>query len=351
MTTQEFWQGKKVLVTGHTGFKGSWLCLWLNKLGADVSGISLEPETVPNLFEDADIQGIVNSHFCDIRDRDALEKLIKQISPDIVFHLAAQALVRKSYSIPVETFDTNFTGTLNLLDALRKSVGVKVALMITTDKVYSDNFGAHAYSENSALGGHDPYSASKAACEIVIDCYRKSYLSSTGPVIASVRAGNVIGGGDWSEDRLIPDAIRAWDSGSQLEIRMPNAVRPWQHVLDPLYGYLKLAEAMWSDSKFADSWNVGPQLENVVTVREVIERAHSFYGSGETVYGESPPGLHEADCLRLNASKIENELGIKAILPVHEAVGLTIEWYKKYRDGMNARGLCIADINSYQSML
>ena len=254
-----FFRGKKVLLTGHTGFKGSWLVLWLHRLGARVAGVSLPPNTLPNLFSLVGIEDLCESHLCDIRDCAALNAVIRQIEPEIVFHLAAQPLVRASYLDPVETIATNVMGTAHVLDALRGLESTRVAVMVTTDKVYREKQPPRPYRENDALGGHDPYSASKAASEIVIGSYRSAFLAEQGVAIASARAGNVIGGGDWSADRLIPDAVRAWQKGQTLEVRRPDAIRPWQHVLEPLAGYLTLAEKIWRQPALAGAYNFGPE--------------------------------------------------------------------------------------------
>ncbi len=254
-----FWRGRRVLLTGHSGFKGSWLTLWLHRLGAVVTGVSLPPETAPNIFTDADIGALCDSHFCDIRAAAPLAELVRAARPEVVLHLAAQPLVRASYREPRETFATNVMGTVNVLDALRGLDGVRVAVMVTTDKVYRSQEAPRPYREDDALGGHDPYSASKAASEMAIASYRDAFLSAQGVAVASARAGNVIGGGDWSEDRIIPDAVRAWQAGQTLEVRRPQAIRPWQHVLEPLAGYLTLAQALWQRPALADSYNFGPE--------------------------------------------------------------------------------------------
>ena len=270
-----FWHGKRVLLTGHTGFKGAWLALWLSRLGALVTGISLPPETTPNLFSLAKIQTITETHYCDIRDAALLSDLIEKAEPEIVFHLAAQALVHPSYRDPLTTFSTNVQGTANVLDALRELNTVRVVVAITTDKVYKNLEHPYPYRETDALGGHDPYSASKAAAEIVIASYKDSYLSAKGIGVASARAGNVIGGGDWSADRLIPDAIRAWDANQPLQIRRPQSVRPWQHVLDPLNGYLTIGVNLMEGKKISAAYNFGPGEESKLTVQEMASYACS----------------------------------------------------------------------------
>ncbi|WP_275097488.1 CDP-glucose 4,6-dehydratase [Sedimenticola hydrogenitrophicus] len=345
-----FWRGKRVLVTGHTGFKGSWLTLWLHRLGAKVTGISLPPCTTPNLFTLAGIEALCESHLEDIRDSAALTPLIKQVQPDLVFHLAAQPLVRASYRNPVETFATNIMGTTHVLDALRGLDSVRVAVMVTTDKVYRNNEWLWPYREDDALGGHDPYSASKAASELVIASYRDGFLATQGTAVASARAGNVIGGGDWSEDRLIPDAIRAWQSGRILEIRSPEAIRPWQHVLEPLAGYLTLAEKLWYQPALAGAYNFGPETNDVATVREVVEIARSVYGSGEVSYKDNIDGPHEAGLLALEVTKSCHTLGVKPRWLLSDAIKHTMKWYRDQHQGEEARARCEAQIAAYERL-
>ncbi len=345
-----FWCGKRVLITGHTGFKGSWLVLLLNRMGAKVNGISLPPVITPNLFDLAHIASLCDSHFGDIRDANNLAAHIKIAEPEIVFHLAAQPLVRVSYRNPLETFAVNIMGTANVLDALRGST-VQVAVMITTDKVYRNNEWPWPYREDDALGGHDPYSASKAACEIVIDSYRKAFFAEQGVALASVRAGNVIGGGDWSEDRLIPDAVRAWQSGSVLHIRRPDAVRPWQHVLEPLTGYLVLAQQLWANADLAGAYNFGPRTDEAASVREVIELARTAYGSGEVQYGNGSEGPHEAGRLVLEIAKAKQQLGFQPRLSLAEAVQRTMAWYRAQHNGSDVRRLSEEDIAAYEVAL
>ena len=350
---RNFWRGKRVLLTGHTGFKGSWLTLWLHRMGAQVTGISLPPNTTPSLFELARIQSLCDSHFCDIRDTGKLATLIHSAQPDIVFHLAAQALVRESYREPVATFATNVMGTANVLDALRGLSSVKAAVMVTTDKVYRNNEWPWPYREDDALGGHDPYSASKAASEIVISSYRASFLAEQGVAVASARAGNVIGGGDWSADRLIPDAVRAWQAGGTLDIRRPQAVRPWQHVLEPLAGYLTLAAALARGHKLAganlcSAFNFGPATDAAATVKNVVELARNAYGSGIASYANDSNGPHEAGLLTLETSKARVLLGIAPQWSLAQTVQRTMAWYRA-QQGADARALCEQDIAAYES--
>ena len=345
----DFWHGKRVLLTGHTGFKGAWMALRLHRLGAQVTGLSLPPSTTPNLFSLANIQNVTASHFCDIRDATALANLINTAQPEIVFHLAAQALVRASYRDPLATFATNVQGTANLLDALRPLDTVRVAVVITTDKVYKNLEQAYPYRETDALGGHDPYSASKAASEIVIASYRDSYLKEKGISVASARAGNVIGGGDWSSDRLIPDAIRAWGTQQPLQIRRPQAIRPWQHVLEPIAGYLQLAEQLWLQPALAGAYNFGPQTHEAATVREVVELAHSAYGMGQVSWSDGTEGPHEAGWLALEVAKAREVLGVKPRWALTQSVQHTVNWYRQLRGGADAFKLCQADIEAYDA--
>ena len=342
-----FWRGKRVLLTGHSGFKGSWLTLWLRQLGAQIVGISLVPNTRPNLFTLAGIEQACESHFCDIRDSRQLAELVRVSRPEIIFHLAAQPLVRASYRAPLETFGTNIMGTAHLLDALRGLDCVKVAVMITTDKVYHNTGQHRPFSEEDRLGGHDPYSASKAASEVVIDSYRDAFLAAQGVAVVAARAGNVIGGGDWSEDRLIPDAIRAWQAKRVLAIRHPQAVRPWQHVLDPLAAYLTLAETLWESPMLSGAYNFGPDQESARSVADVVELARASFGSGEVEYSPSGEGLHEAALLSLDNEKARAVLGVTPHWQLPIAVEKTIQWYRAQRGGSTARELCLADIAAF----
>ncbi len=346
-----FFQGKRVLVTGHTGFKGSWLILWLHRLGAEVAGFSLPPNTMPSLFSLAMIEKLCESHFLDIRDGAAVDTLISQVQPEIVFHLAAQPLVRTSYRHPVETFATNVMGTAHVLDALRRHGQPRVAVMVTTDKVYRSQEEPRPYREEDALGGHDPYSASKAASEIVIASYRDAYLAERGVAVASARAGNVIGGGDWSEDRLIPDAVAAWNKGEALEVRRPNATRPWQHVLEPLAGYLTLAEKLWHQPALAGAYNFGPVSNQTATVREVVEMARLGYGGGDVRFGDGGDGPHEAQWLALDTAKSARNLGVVSLWDLTQSVEYTMSWYRARNGGADARALCTVQIAEYESLL
>lgn len=343
-----FWHGKRVLLTGHTGFKGAWLALWLQKMGANVTGIALMPNNTLNLFELADVKNGMTNYCCDIRDASKLAKIVRDTSPEIVFHLAAQSLVRASYRDPLATYETNVMGTAYLLDALRDLDSIKVAVMVTTDKVYRNREWLFPYRETDELGGHDPYSASKAASEIVIASYRDAYLQAQGVAVASARAGNVIGGGDWSEDRLIPDAVRSWQAATPLEIRRPQAIRPWQHVLEPLHGYLTLAQKLWYQPELAGAYNFGPHTHEAATVYTVIEHARATFGCGDVIYGDGNTGPHEAGSLALETAKAREILDISAKWSLAETVRRTMVWYHAQQQGADARSLCEAEITAYE---
>lgn len=350
MVSEDFWKGKRVLVTGHTGFKGGWLSLWLEMMGAQVSGIGLDPNTNPNLFDLAEIFKNIDHHILDIRKPVELNHTVQYLDPEIVFHLAAQPLVRPSYKDPLNSFKTNVMGTVNLLEALRSCQSVKVIVVITTDKVYENlEVIDKSYKETDHLGGHDPYSTSKAAAELVTQSYRRSFFEPNNVSLATARAGNVIGGGDWSEDRLIPDAIKAWDNENKLEIRSPDSVRPWQHVLDPLAGYLILAQKMWNSSDYNSAWNFGPDKQGAVTVREIVELAKSFYGKGEIHFHKSNHDPHEANLLSLDVEKAGKDLGVRSHWNIKTSVEKTMDWYQRAAGKEDARELCLQQINEFQN--
>jgi CDP-glucose 4,6-dehydratase len=325
------------------------MALWLNRLGANVVGVSLPPITTPSLFSLARVKALVASHFGDIRDACATAALIKAAEPEIVIHMAAQPLVRASYREPLETFATNVQGTANVLDALRALDSVRVVVAITTDKVYRNLERPHPYRETDALGGHDPYSASKAAAEMVIASYRVSFLSDKGVAVASARAGNVFGGGDWSADRLIPDAVRAWTANQALQVRRPHAVRPWQHVLELVAAYLRLAEHLWLQPTLAGPYNFGPETDEATTVREVIELAKAVYGSGKVAWGDGAEGPYETGHLALDTMKARTSLGVQPRWSLAIGVERTMRWYQQQYRGVDARTLCDADFAAYES--
>ena len=344
----DFWKGRKVLITGHTGFKGVWLATWLNRMGAQVYGISLAPETRPNLYEATNIARITESAFCDIRNADEIAARLARIEPDIVFHLAAQALVLRSYEQPLETFQTNVLGTANVLNAIRNISQTRVAVIITTDKVYENLELSVPFREDDKLGGHDPYSASKAAAEILVASFRSSFFAGKA-ALSTMRAGNVMGGGDWSENRLIPDAVNAWTKGETLVVRNPASVRPWQHVLEPLAGYLISAEMTWDNPALAAAYNIGPDSGDVATVKAVIALAQSSFGKGEFMFSVDEPKKQEAVHLALDNSKARRELNVSPRWKLTTAVQRTMAWYRQFDGGASASRLCNDDIDAYET--
>jgi CDP-glucose 4,6-dehydratase len=339
-----FWFGKRVLLTGHTGFKGAWLAQWLVSMGAKVTAISLEPNTEPNVFSLAKVSNHLASHMVDICDAQKVYSIVQQVKPEIALHLAAQALVRESYNDPLRTFSVNVMGTANVLEALRQCDSVRSMVVVTTDKVYANQEWQWPYRETDRLGGHDPYSASKAGTEIVVASYRASFFAAKGVTVATARAGNVIGGGDWSADRIIPDAVRAWSANEILQVRRPQAVRPWQHVIEPLCAYLVLAERAWNDQTLAKAWNFGPKTHEAATVREVVGMAQTAFGKGLVQWGDGKEGPHEAGLLMLDTSLAKSELGVQSVFPLFDAIGLTMRWYRDLQEGASAADLCQRDI-------
>ena len=341
------WQGRRVFLTGHTGFKGAWASGLLRRLGAEVHGYALAPEP-DSLFNATRLAADIDHTIADIRDRDALAAALDRAQPSVVIHMAAQALVRRSYAEPVETYATNVMGTVHLLDAVRACSSVEAVVIVTSDKCYANNGWVWGYRENDALGGHDPYSSSKACAELVTDAYRRSFLSSPGaPRIASARAGNVIGGGDWAEDRIVPDAIRAFMRGTPLKVRNPAATRPWQHVLDPLLGYLTLAEHLLDGgSGTAEAFNFGPSPTHDVPVAAIVDRLAALWGDGAR--WEQDPGSHphEAVTLTLDSSKAAARLGWRPAIDLNRALDMTVAWYKDSRDGGDMRQRTIGQIDS-----
>lgn len=347
----EFWKDRRVFLTGHTGFKGSWLALWLNKLGAHVTGYSLAP-VQESLFVKARVGELVQSHEGDIRDQKKLRNAMRDSGADVVIHMAAQALVRASYVDPVETFSTNVMGTVHVLEAARQLEGVRAVLNVTTDKCYHNQEWVWGYRETEPLGGRDPYSASKACSELVTAAYRASFCTVMQQAISSARAGNVIGGGDFAQDRLVPDIVRAQLSGHAPILRHPQAIRPWQHVLEPLSGYLKLSQSLIEHGqRDAQAWNFGPWIHDCRPVSWIAERVAQQLGSTKTwdqAQGESP---HEAHSLKLDISHAVEHLGWTPQLDVGQAVDWTAQWYRASASGANARSLCEAQIEQYTKLL
>ena len=345
----EFWRGKKVFLTGHTGFKGGWLSLWLHELGAEVHGYALAPNTTPNLFTVANVsESLASSTIADIREPSLLKEALQASGASIVFHLAAQPLVRYSYESPVETYSVNVMGTVNLLEAIRKTGRVKAVVNVTTDKCYENREWVWPYREDEAMGGYDPYSSSKGCSELVTSAYRRSFLSSSGVSVATARAGNVIGGGDWSSDRLIPDFFRAIDASQALSVRSPGAIRPWQHVLEPLSGYLKLAEKLYSgEASFSDAWNFGPPDEDARNVEWIVEHLVASV-PGAIWKRDEKPQLHEANYLKLDSSKARNYLDWQSRWDLKTALDLIVSWHDSWHQGKNMHDVTLSQIVKYE---
>jgi CDP-glucose 4,6-dehydratase len=345
-----FWQDKRVFLTGHTGFKGGWLALWLADMGASVHGYALTPPTEPNFFTVCNLQTqIKSSTIADIRDAETLTRAMQAAQPHIVLHLAAQPLVRYSYTAPVETYAVNVMGTVNLLEAVRQTPSVRVVLNVTTDKCYENREWVWPYRENEAMGGYDPYSSSKGCSELVSAAYRRSFLGPAGIHLASARAGNVIGGGDWAADRLIPDFLRALDAGKTLTIRSPNATRPWQHVLEPLSGYLALAERLYTEGQgFADAWNFGPEESDARPVQWIVEHLCS-QTPGSAWQCDNAPQPHEANYLKLDSSKAKVKLGWRPRWTLQSALGRTLVWHHAWKRGADMAATSLEQIREYEA--
>lgn len=350
-----FWQRKKVFLTGHTGFKGSWLCLWLNSLGAEVTGYALEPPTTPNLYELARIDEMATSIIADVRDLERLKAEMVKASPDIVIHMAAQPLVCESYKIPVDTYAINVMGTVHLLEAVRSCPSVRAVVNVTTDKVYENHEWVWGYRENEPIGGYDPYSNSKGCSELVTAAYRASFFNPQrfaehGVGLASARAGNVIGGGDWASDRLIPDIIRAILAGEPVRIRNPHAIRPWQHVLEPLSGYLVLSQKLYENgARFAEGWNFGPSDEDSKPVEWIVNRLCEQWGNGaryEINKGDHP---HEANYLKLDCSKAKSGLGWHSRWGLNKTIDSIVDWTRECLNKMDMREVCMRQIHEYSN--
>jgi CDP-glucose 4,6-dehydratase len=352
-----FWQGRRVFLTGHTGFKGGWLSLWLQKLGAELTGYALSPPTQPNLFEKACVGAGMRSIIGDIRDAERFMAAVREAEPDVVIHMAAQPLVRRSYVDPVETYSTNVMGTVHLLEAVRQCETVRAVVNVTTDKCYENREWLWPYRENEAMGGFDPYSSSKGCAELVTAAYRNSYFNAKNQsqnrlALASARAGNVIGGGDWAEDRLVPDILGAFSRGEPVLIRSPHAVRPWQHVLEPLRGYLTLAERLFVEGGgYAEAFNFGPREDDAQPVESIVRQLAAKWGDGAVwrLDGESHP--HEASLLRLDVSKAAYRLAWRPVINLDASLQLTVDWTRANLDGQDMHAYTLAQINEYQNRL
>ena len=347
MLNQDFWQGKKVFLTGHTGFKGSWLSIWLSSLGADVKGYALKPQSSPSLFEEAKVDSIIDSYYGDIRDFNSVHEVMKEFNPDILIHMAAQPLVRYSYAEPIETYEVNVIGSVNVLEAARSCKNLKAIVNITTDKCYENEELDIKYSEDHPLGGHDPYSSSKACAELVATAYKRCFFKDKQVGLATVRAGNVIGGGDWAQDRLLPDILRSFEQNKPVLIRYPTSTRPWQHVLEPLSGYLILAKKLYYDSeKFSEGWNFGPKEEDVKSVEWILNKMTSKWpnSSWKLDKGFNP---HEAGFLKLDIKKAHNCLSWQPTWNIDCALEKVIEWHQAWLNNQDMHLFCLDQINEY----
>ena len=355
---KDFWKGKKIFITGNTGFKGSWLSMWLESLEAQVTGYSLPPPTKPNLFESARVSNEINYIEGDVRDLDRLKSAIADNEPDVIIHMAAQPLVRHSYRYPLDTYSTNVMGTVNLLEAVREIKSAKVVVIVTSDKCYENKEWLHGYRENDSMGGHDPYSSSKGCAELITSAYRSSYFSTecspaAGIAVASVRAGNVIGGGDWSEDRLVPDIIKAVVNHHPVIIRNPNSIRPWQYVLDPIQGYLSLIKKLWDNGpEFAGGWNFGPGGDDAKPVSYMVDMMVKLWGGdARWELDSNTEHPHEARYLKLDCSKARTMLSWNPKLNLEMALEWTVEWYHNFHQKANMRNYTEREIMRYEKLL
>jgi CDP-glucose 4,6-dehydratase len=348
---KKFWKSKKVFLTGHTGFKGSWVSLWLQSMGAIVKGYSLEPNTKPNLFTEANVEENMNSEFGDIRNLNQISKSMLDFNPDILIHMAAQPLVRLSYQEPVDTYTTNVIGTVNVLEAARSCPNLKAIVSVTTDKCYENNEWDWGYRENEPMGGHDPYSSSKGCAELVTSAYRRSFFNSEDTAsLASARAGNVIGGGDWADDRLIPDILKAFEKSESVVIRNPISTRPWQHVLEPLSGYLVLAQELFENGKeYAEGWNFGPKDEDCQPVNWILDKMVSNWGEGASWELDKNNNPHEAGFLKLDCSKAANRLKWQPKWSLQQTLKLIIEWHQVYVNKGDVKEQCLTEIKKYSN--
>lgn len=353
----DFWSGKRVLVTGHTGFKGSWLCLWLSEMGAQVTGLSIDPPSETNLFTEARVADGMDDQRCDLRDLEATRAVFEKAQPEVVIHMAAQSLVRPSYDDPVATYAANVMGTVHVMEAARHIDGLQSMVIVTSDKCYENREWDKGYTEDDAMGGYDPYSSSKGCAELVASAYRRSFFNPAdydthGVGVASVRAGNVIGGGDWATDRLVPDFVKAFLENREVVIRYPDAVRPWQHTLDPLAGYLRLAQLLATEGPaYAEGWNFGPDSVNERPVHELVDLAAKQWGgdAGWRLANDIAP--HEAKFLKLDSAKARTRLNWRPQLPLKDALAVTIDWYRAHADKQDMRAFTIDQINAYRAKL
>ncbi len=344
-----FWAGRRVLLTGHTGFKGGWLALWLQELGAEVYGYALPAPVEPSLWQVARLAERVPGTLADIRDAQRVAEVVAAFRPEVVLHLAAQPLVRESYRAPADTYATNVMGTVNLLDALGRSDSVRAVLVVTSDKCYENREWLWPYRESDGLGGHDPYSSSKACVELLCASWRESFLRESGVALATARAGNVIGGGDWSVDRLLPDILRAWQAGQSLTLRFPQAVRPWQHVLEPLHGYLRLAQALVEQGQaVASAWNFGPDNEGLVSVGELVQRLAQYWPGRAPWTVEATGQPHEAGLLALDSSQARARLGWRPLWTLQQAIERTLDWHQAWQAGEDMQTFSRTQIAAYQ---
>ncbi len=347
MIDQEFWQGKRVFLTGHTGFKGSWLSLWLSSLGAEVKGYALNPPTSPSLFDEAEVGKVIISQIGDIRDQEVLYESMVTFNPNVLIHMAAQPLVRYSYDAPIETYEVNVIGTAKVLEVARSCSNLKAIVNITTDKCYENDERSQGYKENDPMGGHDPYSSSKGCAELITSAYRRSFFKDQGIGLASVRAGNVIGGGDWADDRLIPDILRSFEKSESIVIRNPKTTRPWQHVLEPLSGYLVLAQKLYDNcEKYAESWNFGPNEQDAKPVDWILDKMIDKCPESSWELDQNS-NTHEADFLKLDISKAESKLGWKPVWELSHAIDKIIAWQKAWLNKEDMQVACLAEIEEY----
>lgn len=345
---QDFWRGRRVLVTGHTGFKGSWLSLWLQSMGAQVHGFALAPPTDPNMFTVAGVADGMETTIGDVREFEAVRAAFERCRPEIIIHMAAQSLVRLSYAEPIETYATNVMGTVHILEAARRTGLTRAIVNVTTDKCYENREWLWGYREDEPMGGHDPYSSSKGCSELVTSAYRRSFFQSCGKAVASARAGNVIGGGDWALDRLVPDILRGFQRGEPVTVRNPSATRPWQHVLEPLSGYLMLAQRLYDDGQtWAEAWNFGPDDDDSVSVGWVVRQMTRKWGNGAAWQLDERAHVHEANYLKLDISKTRARLGWRPRWNLDLALGHVIDWHKAWLDGRDMRGFSASQIASY----